>query len=80
VWYDESLQINIYLDPSKSYFQMTTYNPDVRMDVIYPVVYIHMYAALTEANADQVKGAPATLTLQCSPTHPLTLTNGHSSL
>ncbi|ELR22174.1 CD36 family protein [Acanthamoeba castellanii str. Neff] len=55
VWYDESVQINIYLDPSKTYFQMTTYNPDVRLDVIYPVVYIHMYAGLTEANADQVK-------------------------
>lgn len=66
VWYDESVQINIYLDPSKTYFQMTTYNPDVRLDVIYPVVYIHMYAGLTEANADQVKGTSRSIITRTS--------------
>jgi hypothetical protein len=71
VWYDESVQINIYLDPSKTYFQMTTYNPEVRLDVIYPVVYIHMYAALTEANADQVKGTSRSVITryECAHTH-----------
>ncbi len=76
VWYDESVQINIYLDPSKTYFQMTTYNPEVRLDVIYPVVYIHMYAALTEANADQVKGTSRSVITSrvraCPPTNPYT--------
>jgi len=55
IWYNESLQINIYLDPSKSYFNMYIYNPKVRLDVMYPIVYIHMYAELTESLANEVK-------------------------
>ncbi len=57
VHYDESLQINVYLDPTKDHLEMTTFNAQVKMDVIHPVLYIKQYAALTNDNANEIKGS-----------------------
>jgi hypothetical protein len=52
---NEGLQINVYLDPHKSYMPMSTFYPNVRLDVFHPIVYVKQYVTLTDKNAQQIK-------------------------
>ncbi|KAL6058253.1 hypothetical protein QOT17_014986 [Balamuthia mandrillaris] len=51
--YDQGLQINIYLDPSKSYFNF--FNRGIRLDVMVPVMIAKQTAILTDDQADELK-------------------------
>jgi len=51
--YDEGIQINIYLDPESSYFNL--YNIDVRRGYMLPVVWTREFGALSDSDANTVK-------------------------
>jgi hypothetical protein len=51
--YDEGLEINIYLDPKSSYFEL--YNPDVKRGVMVPLVWTREFGLLSDSDAKAVR-------------------------